>query len=77
MEDELNGKISYLGGFVGAFRDQIHTDIQLRPGNNGPSIPAHKALLVSKETISSLYKPYMTKLPDNFIIVLCKRFYIN
>ncbi|KAL3837801.1 hypothetical protein ACJIZ3_022392 [Penstemon smallii] len=48
MEEEFSEKISYLGGFVAAFRDQIHTDIQVKPGNNGPSIPAHKALLVCR-----------------------------
>ncbi|KAK4480672.1 hypothetical protein RD792_013750 [Penstemon davidsonii] len=51
MEEELSEKISYLGGFVAAFRDQIHTDIQVKPGNNGPSIPAHKALLAARSDI--------------------------
>lgn len=48
MEDMLNEKISYLGGFAAAFKDQIHTDVQIKPGDNGPSVPAHKALLVWK-----------------------------
>lgn len=46
-EDELNEKIKYLSEFVAAFRDQVHTDILLKPGNNGPPIPAHKALMVN------------------------------
>ncbi|KAK4385263.1 BTB/POZ domain-containing protein [Sesamum angolense] len=46
MEEELNEKIIYLSGFAAAFRDHIHTDIQVKPGNNQPSIPAHRALLV-------------------------------
>ncbi|MBA0571596.1 hypothetical protein Golob_001980, partial [Gossypium lobatum] len=46
IEEDLNKKISFLSGLIVAFRDQIHTDIQLKPGNDGPSIPAHRALLV-------------------------------
>lgn len=45
--EELNEKIKFLSGFVVAFRDQIHTDMQLHPGDNGPPIPAHRALLVT------------------------------
>lgn len=46
IEEDLNKKVSFLSGLIVAFRDQIHTDIQLKPGNDGPSIPAHRALLV-------------------------------
>lgn len=46
VEEELNEKINYLSGFAAALRDQIHTDILVRPGNGEPSIPAHRALLV-------------------------------
>lgn len=53
MEEELNEKISYLEGFAAALKDQIHTDIQIIPGNNEPSIPAHRALLVCNKSISS------------------------
>ena len=52
MEAELNEKLAFLGSFVTSFRHQIHTDIQIKPGNNGPSIPAHRALLVSGITLS-------------------------
>ncbi|CAK9135863.1 unnamed protein product [Ilex paraguariensis] len=51
MEDELNEKLNFLGGFISAFRDQIHTDIQVKPGNGGPSIPAHRALLAARSDI--------------------------
>ncbi|KAK6135731.1 hypothetical protein DH2020_030511 [Rehmannia glutinosa] len=51
MEEVLNEKISYLSGFAAAFRDQIHTDIQVQPGSNEPSIPAHRALLASRSSI--------------------------
>lgn len=46
MEEEMNDKLTFLGCFVTSFRDHIHTDIQVKPGNNGPPIPAHRALLV-------------------------------
>ncbi|CAK7340157.1 unnamed protein product [Dovyalis caffra] len=50
-EDELNEKISFLSSFVALFKDQILTDIQIKPGNeDGPSISAHRALLVSGES---------------------------
>lgn len=45
--EELSEKIRFLSGFSVAFRDQIHTDILLQPGESGPPIPAHKALLVT------------------------------
>ncbi|KAH6805509.1 hypothetical protein C2S53_015705 [Perilla frutescens var. hirtella] len=51
MEEELNEKINYLSGFAAALRDQIHTDIQVHPGNNEPSIPAHRALLAARSAI--------------------------
>lgn len=49
MEEELNEKITYLSGFAAALKDQIHTDIQVLPGNNEPPIPAHRALLVTNQ----------------------------
>ncbi|KAL3524036.1 hypothetical protein ACH5RR_016870 [Cinchona calisaya] len=51
MEEELNEKLNFLSGFVAAFRHQIHPDILVKPGNNGPSIPAHRALLASRSDI--------------------------
>lgn len=51
LEDELNEKLTFLGGFASSFRDQIHTDIQIKPGNNGPHIPAHRALLAARSDI--------------------------
>lgn len=38
---------SYVGGLIAAFRDGIHTDIEVKPGHNGPSIRTHRFLLVS------------------------------
>ncbi|KAJ0103147.1 hypothetical protein Patl1_06756 [Pistacia atlantica] len=51
VEVELNKKLNFLSGFVTAFREQIHTDIQIKPGNNGPSLPAHRALLAARSEI--------------------------
>ncbi|MCD7469001.1 hypothetical protein HAX54_007612 [Datura stramonium] len=53
MEEELNEKLNYLSGFVIALRDQIHTDILIKPGNDiyAPSIPAHRALLAARSDI--------------------------
>ncbi|KAL4308634.1 hypothetical protein GQ457_01G036250 [Hibiscus cannabinus] len=49
-EDDLKKRISFLSGFMVAFKEQIHTDIQLKP-NNGPSIPAHKSLLAARSEV--------------------------
>ncbi|XP_034698261.1 BTB/POZ domain-containing protein At3g56230-like [Vitis riparia] len=39
------------GGFAAAFRDQIHTDIEVKPGHNRPSLFAHRALLAARSEI--------------------------
>ncbi|XP_012459771.1 BTB/POZ domain-containing protein At3g56230 isoform X1 [Gossypium raimondii] len=49
-EDDLRKRISFLSGFMVAFKDQIHTDIKLKP-NNGPCISAHKSLLAARSEI--------------------------
>ncbi|XP_060180833.1 BTB/POZ domain-containing protein At3g56230 [Lycium barbarum] len=51
MEEELNEKLNYLSGFVVAFKDHIHTDILIKPGNDAPSIPAHRAILAARSDI--------------------------
>ncbi|CAI9091823.1 OLC1v1021916C1 [Oldenlandia corymbosa var. corymbosa] len=51
MEEELNEKLNFLSGFVAAFRHQIHPDILVKPGNNGPPLPAHRALLAARSDI--------------------------
>ncbi|XP_040947462.1 BTB/POZ domain-containing protein At3g56230-like, partial [Gossypium hirsutum] len=43
-------RVSFLSGFMVAFKDQIHTDIKLKP-NNGPCISAHKSLLAARSEI--------------------------
>ncbi|KAL8192864.1 hypothetical protein R6Q57_027312 [Mikania cordata] len=51
MEEEMNQKLGFLSGFKAAFRDQIHTDILIKPGDDAPSIPAHRALLATRSNI--------------------------
>ncbi|XAR66004.1 hypothetical protein NMG60_11012039 [Bertholletia excelsa] len=50
VEEEMNEKMTFLSGFVNSFREQIHTDIQIKPGD-GPHIPAHRALLAARSEI--------------------------
>nr|KJB74974.1 hypothetical protein B456_012G016700 [Gossypium raimondii] len=59
-EDDLRKRISFLSGFMVAFKDQIHTDIKLKP-NNGPCISAHRSLL---EARSEIFKNILSS--DNF-----------
>ncbi|GJZ00387.1 BTB/POZ domain-containing protein [Tanacetum coccineum] len=51
IEEEINQKLEFLSGFNAAFRDQIHTDILIKPGNDAPCIPAHRALLATRSNI--------------------------
>lgn len=50
-EEELNEKLNFLSGFVAAFRHQMHPDILIKPGNDGPSLPAHRALLAARSDV--------------------------
>ncbi|KAK4433401.1 BTB/POZ domain-containing protein [Sesamum alatum] len=71
MEEELNEKIIYLSGFAAAFRDHIHTDIQVKPGNSEPSIPAHRALLAARSGIfRNILDSDECKAPPNQTITL-------
>lgn len=51
VEEELNEKLEFLSGFVTAFREHIHADILVKPGNSGTPIPAHRALLAARSNI--------------------------
>ena len=51
LEEELNEKLSFLGGLAAAFRNQVHTDIEVKPDHNGPSLFAHRALLPARSEI--------------------------
>ncbi|GFY84484.1 BTB/POZ domain-containing protein [Actinidia rufa] len=69
MEDELNEKLAFLGSFVTSFRDQIHTDIQVKPSNNGPPIRAHRALLAARsEIFKNILDSDGCKAPPNDLI---------
>ncbi|KAJ8542053.1 hypothetical protein K7X08_016919 [Anisodus acutangulus] len=47
----MKEKINHLSGCVDAFKGQIHKDILVKPGNNGPSIAAHKSHLSASSVI--------------------------
>ena len=51
LEEELNEKSSFLGGLAAAVRNQVHTDIEAKPGHNGPSLFVHRALLPARSEI--------------------------
>ncbi|CAH2063984.1 unnamed protein product [Thlaspi arvense] len=50
-EEEQKKRIVFLSSFVSGFKEQLHADILLKPGDDGPPIPAHRALLASKSEI--------------------------
>ncbi|XP_022748097.1 BTB/POZ domain-containing protein At3g56230-like [Durio zibethinus] len=51
MADLKDKRISFLSGLFGAFKEEIHTDAQLKPGDNGPCIQAHRVLLATRSEI--------------------------
>lgn len=55
MADWKDKRISFLSGLFGAFKEDILTDTQLKPGDNGPCIPAHRVLLVNSILPSNFY----------------------
>ncbi|XP_010256960.1 PREDICTED: BTB/POZ domain-containing protein At3g56230 [Nelumbo nucifera] len=70
IEEGLNEKLAFLSELVVAFRDGVHTDIQVKPGN-GPAIPAHRALLASKSNIfKNMLESDGCKAPPNDTICL-------
>ncbi|XP_010504521.1 PREDICTED: BTB/POZ domain-containing protein At3g56230 isoform X1 [Camelina sativa] len=50
-EEEQKKRIVFLSSFVSGFKEQLHADILLKAGDDGPPIPAHRALLASKSEI--------------------------
>ncbi|XP_042013165.1 BTB/POZ domain-containing protein At1g01640-like [Salvia splendens] len=68
LQDE---KMTYLSGFATAFRDQIHTDIQVKAGDNEPPIPAHRVILATRSTIfRNMLDSDQCKAPANQTITL-------
>ncbi|XP_019416862.1 PREDICTED: BTB/POZ domain-containing protein At3g56230 isoform X2 [Lupinus angustifolius] len=48
MFNQQKEDLAFMRGFVIAFKEQIHTDILVNPGTNGPPIPAHKFVLATR-----------------------------
>ncbi|CAL9243813.1 unnamed protein product, partial [Arabidopsis halleri] len=46
-------RVGFLGDFVTAFEKGIYTDIIVKPGGDGPGIPAHRAILAVKSKVFS------------------------
>lgn len=69
---DLNEKIKFLStGPVVALREQIHPDIFIKPGNNEPHIPAHKALLATRsEVFKNMLDCDSCKSPANDTVML-------
>ncbi|KAI3938760.1 hypothetical protein MKW98_011912 [Papaver atlanticum] len=49
MDHKPYNRIEYFGGLASTFKEESYSDIQVKPGN-GPSIPAHKFMLLSTNT---------------------------
>ncbi|XP_028778818.1 BTB/POZ domain-containing protein At1g01640 isoform X2 [Neltuma alba] len=49
--NEHKHQLAFLESFVDAFRSQTHTDITVTPGNHGPPIPSHKAVLATRSEV--------------------------
>lgn len=58
-EEEQKKRIVFLSSFVSGFKEELHTDILLKPGDDGPPVPAHRALLVNSMTSSSVSYIYI------------------
>lgn len=43
---EAAEKAAFLGGLVVTFKEQMHTDVLVKSGEEAPPIPTHKAVLV-------------------------------
>ncbi|CAH2069139.1 unnamed protein product [Thlaspi arvense] len=44
-------RVDFLSDHVTAFKEAIYTDFILKPGDNGPGIPTHKAVLAVKSKV--------------------------
>ena len=66
-EEEQKKRIVFLSSFVSGFKEQLHTDILLKPGDDGPHIPAHRALLVN--SMFSSYVSHICMACTSFIFV--------
>lgn len=55
MSEAAAQKTAFLAGLVVSFKEQMHTDVLVHPGDQSPPIPSHKAILVT-----SLFFPFST-----------------
>ncbi|KAK7281068.1 hypothetical protein RIF29_08733 [Crotalaria pallida] len=51
MFNQQKEDMAFLGGFVDAFKAQIHTDILVSSGSHDSPIPAHKSVLAARSEI--------------------------
>lgn len=51
---EAAEKATFLAGLVVTFKEQMHTDVLVKPGEDGPAIPTHKAVLVHSLSLTLL-----------------------
>lgn len=58
---EAAEKAAFLAGLVVTFKDQMHTDVLVKPGEDGPAIPTHKAVLVT--FLSSTLSHFCREMP--------------
>lgn len=59
IEEEQKKRIVFLSSFISGFKEELHTDILLKPGDDGPPVPAHRALLVNSMISSSVSYIYI------------------
>uniref|UniRef100_A0A1J3FYM3 BTB/POZ domain-containing protein n=1 Tax=Noccaea caerulescens TaxID=107243 RepID=A0A1J3FYM3_NOCCA len=44
-------KAAFLGGLVVTLKEKMHTDVLVKPGDEGPPIPTHKAVLAARSKV--------------------------
>ncbi|KAL1217091.1 Signal peptide peptidase-like 4 [Cardamine amara subsp. amara] len=48
---EAAEKAAFLGSLVVTFKEQMHTDVLVKPADEGPPIPTHKAVLAARSKV--------------------------
>ncbi|KAH0713767.1 hypothetical protein KY290_008911 [Solanum tuberosum] len=75
---EMKEKVNYLSSCLNAFKGQVHKDILVKPGNNGPSIAAHKSLLSANSVIFKfMLDSDACKAPPGHTITLAELSYVE
>ncbi|XP_049366894.1 BTB/POZ domain-containing protein At3g56230-like [Solanum verrucosum] len=74
----MKEKVNYLSSCLNAFKGQVHKDILVKPGNNGPSIAAHKSLLSANSVIFKfMLDSDACKAPPGHTITLAELSYVE